>query len=470
MAKKYVLLFFLFIGTVFTAFAQSPALNGVYVGAELYTTPFQGMQINNIVIYFRNNGTFNNTLNQTDWRTKVSGAYTIKNNMVQLSFKNGDEGKKYKLAANGSLESTAGIKHTLHKVKKVTAIPAASYEKRTASTTGGLGTGMPAVGAFSSDFLYFDGKGNFSADRSSIVGVTGDAAGGAVGGKFGKNGKTSGTYKLGDGEITLTFGNGTVARHSFFYSPTNEEDLILLDGEFYFREDEKEKPVTGQQTARDTGTQTNTPAASGLPTPADLLTKLRGQYGGESIDKITTVREKASITGNMQVVVLTDIVNNRIRAEISQNGKLLLVKQLNGNDGWQWLKGTKKALSQDEKEELSISKYQGILGLHKKLNNYFLKGTVAASGADYIITFYQNKNKLAYLIGRDYNMKGNAYTVNTAAPNISIYKDLIKTKGITYPATTESSDGKTKITTTTTAIEFNPVLTDDDWKIPMLTN
>ncbi|MGF7038533.1 hypothetical protein [Mucilaginibacter lappiensis] len=51
-------------------------------------------------------------------------------------------------------------------------------------------------------------------------------------------------------------------------------------------------------------------------------------------------------------------------------------------------------------------------------------------------------------------------------PNISIYKGFTKTDGITYPATTESSDGKTRITTTTTSIEFNPVLTDNDWKTP----
>ena len=466
MTKNYFLLLCLFIATILTGQAQSLTLNAVYVGAELYTTPFQGMQINNIVIYFRNNGTFNNTLNQTDWKTKVSGTYTLTNNVVQLTFKNGDENKKYKLAANGNLESTAGIKHTLHKVKKVTAIPAASYEKRSASTSGGMGTGTPAVGVFSSDFLYFDGNGNFSADRSSIVGVTGNAAGGTVGGKFEKNGKAGGTYKLGDGEITLTFGNGTVAKHSFFYSPPNEEDLILLDGEFYFREDKKEKSVAAQQTPKDTKAQINIPAATGLPTPANLLTKLRAQYGGESIDKITTVKETATITGNMQVIVLTDIVNNRLRAELSQNGKLLLVKQLDGNNSWQWLRGAKKALSQDEKDELMVSLYQGILGLHKKLSESFLTGTVAASGDDYIITFYRNKNKLVYLVGSDYTLKGNAYNINASAPNISVYKDFAKINGITYPATTESSDGRTKITSTTTSIEFNPVLTDEVWKTP----
>ena len=43
---------------------------------------------------------------------------------------------------------------------------------------------------------------------------------------------------------------------------------------------------------------------------------------------------------------------------------------------------------------------------------------------------------------------------------------MVRLSEISNPATTESSDGKTKIITTTTAIEFNPVLTGDDWKTP----
>jgi hypothetical protein len=462
MAKKQFLLLCLFIVNVFAAHAQS--LNGVYVGAQLYNTPFNGMQIDNLVFYFRSDGTFNDALNQADWKTKATGSYTIKSGIIQLNFKNGDESKKYKLAANGNLESTAGIKHTLHKVKKVTAIPKGVYEKQSASTSGGTGT--PMIGAFSSNLLYIDGKGNFSTDRSNVVGVGGDAAGGTVGGKFENNSKTSGTYKLGDGEITLIFGNGTTSKQSFFYSPPNEEDLILLNGEFYFRDDKKEKPAIASKTTTGAKTQTNTIVKAGTPTPAILLTKLRAQYGGESIDKITTVKETANINGNMQMVAITDLANNRIRAEVRQNGKLLIVKQLDGNDGWQWINGSKKALSQDEKDELNLNLYQGILGLHKKLNNYFLNATVTPSGDDYIITFYKNKNKVIYLVGNDYNMKGNAYSINSASPNISVYKNFTKLNGVTYPAVTETSDGKNKLTSTTTAIEFNPILTADDWKTP----
>ena len=74
MKKSCLLLICLFISTVFTGSAQSQRLNGVYVGAQLYTTPFDGMQINNIVVYFRNDGTLTNELNKADWRTRVNGS------------------------------------------------------------------------------------------------------------------------------------------------------------------------------------------------------------------------------------------------------------------------------------------------------------------------------------------------------------------------------------------------------------
>ena len=86
---------------------------------------------------------------------------------------------------------------------------------------------------------------------------------------------------------------------------------------------------------------------------------------------------------------------------------------------------SKKSLSPDEKDELAISLYQGILGLHKKLNSYFLAGTVVASGSDYIITFYQNKHKLVYLIGNDYTMKGNAYTIKLPISEMKEVNELI---------------------------------------------
>ncbi|WP_205509966.1 hypothetical protein [Longitalea arenae] len=445
-----------------TAACMAPAqtLHDVYVGAQLYNTPFDGMQVNNIVIYFRKDGSFNDQLNTTNWRTAVTGSYVIKNNVVKLSFKNGQEPLTYQLAPNGNLLSMAGIKHTLHKVKKISSLTAATYEKRSGSSRGGMGTGLPTVGAFSSSSLYFDGKGNFAFNKSGIVGVGADDAAG----KYENETKTSGKYKLGDGEIIFTFKDGRVSRHSFFYSPPNEEDLILVDGEFYFRAE-----AAAAETAVAETIVAETASAErkhdGLPSAAELMSRLRSRYGGEHIDKITTLKETATITGNMEAVSITDVLNNKIRLEIRQGGQLLMVKQLEGDSGWQWIKGKRSPLLQRDREELQLSVYQGILGLHKKLNNYFMKGTVDRSGSDYMISFYKGDRKLVYLIGSDYSLKGNAYSV-TEAPNMSVYKNFNTSHGITYPSVTESSDGKNKLVVTTTAIEFNPVLSADSWKAP----
>ncbi len=191
----------LLITSAFIGKAQPQKLNDIYAGAQLYTTVYDGMQINNIAFYFRNDGTFNDKFNIADWKNNISGTYTIINNAIQLKFKDGRESVTYKLNDNGNLESTAGIKHTLHKLKKIASLPAASYQSKSASSRGGVGTGMPNVAAFSSGYLAFDGKGNFSFNRTGAVGLSGET----VGGKFDKNSTAAGTYQLGDGEITLTF-------------------------------------------------------------------------------------------------------------------------------------------------------------------------------------------------------------------------------------------------------------------------
>ncbi|WP_442591718.1 hypothetical protein ACSBL2_10875 [Pedobacter sp. AW31-3R] len=464
MKKNKTLLVCLLLLNAFLAAAQVQKLNGVYVGAQLYNTPFNGMQIDHLVFYFRNDGTFSDKLNIPNWKTNVSGRYTVQNNRVQ--FRSDNETKKYKLSSNGNLESTSGIKHTLHKVKNVINIPAAAYESKTASSSGGLGTGMPNVAAFSSDFLYFDGKGNFSSDRSGMVGIGGDVADGTIGGKVENNDKAKkGRYKLSPGEITLSFPNGNVVKQSFFYSPPNEEDLIVVNGEFYFRQEEGESAAN--QTAENTAKErTSLHATVGLPSAAQLLNKLRLAYGAENIDKITTIKETSAITGNLEAISLTDLANNRLRIEIRQNGKLMMVKQMEANAGWQWLNGITSPLSPRDQTEIELSLHQGVLGLHQKLNKHFLSGTVSLTkDEEYSLSFFIHKVKVVYLIDKAFKMKANGYVIN-AVPYFSVYRNFIEKNGIKYPSVTESSDGKSTITVTTTAIEFNPAFTAAQWTPP----
>ena len=464
MRTKFFLLICPFVLLFFWGCAQSSSLNGVYVGAELYTTPFNGMQVNHIAISFRSNGTLNDDLSSADWKTKTTGSYSVRNGEVELQFSDGREKRKYKLAANGRLESTSSIRYALRKVKPVTSLPAGSYERRSASSTGGMGTGSPNVGVFSSDYLTFDGKGNFSTDHSGIVGIGGDANGGTIGGRSSQTSAAAGTYKLAEGEIRLTYGNGTVKKHSFFYSPPGEEDLIVIDGAFYFREEGKnsgtERTETKQREIPDTGDSEEASASA-----ADLLGRLRTKYGGAGIDRIRTIREVATLTGGLEATFLMDVTDGKVRAEVRQNGKLVLVKQLTGNNGWQWMNGKKTTLGENEKTELKLALYQGIVGLHKSLNQYFRSGTVTRSGGDYTVSFSVDGKKVVYLIGSDLTLKGNGYSV-TGTPNFVVYRDFVQRDGIVYPMVSESSDGNNTIVSRTTSLQLNPVLTDASWQLP----
>ncbi|WP_143822328.1 hypothetical protein [Mucilaginibacter pedocola] len=468
--KKYLLMCLFVIGICFGE-AKAQKLDGVFGGAQLYTTPFNGMQISYFSVYFRADGTYTDNMKSRTWRTDVTGKYSISGGAVHFVYKKDNE--TYKINSSGNLESTQGIRHTLYKMKAITSIPAGAFERKSASSSGGIGTNMPYVGAFSSDFLFFDGKGNFSADRSSVVGVMGEVAtGGSIGGKFSNDKSTAGTYKLSPGEITLSFNNGKVDKHSLFYSPPAEQDMIVMDGDFYFRKDKdelvKERPnrsVKKSTGSSSTTTSNNSASSDAGVSAGELLTKLRATYGGAAIDKVNTVKETSTITGNMQATAITDIAARKFRLEIRQNGQLLMVKQAAGVDSWQWVKGAKSALSEKDKTDMELSLYQGVMGLHKNLNNYFSTATVAKSKGDNMVTFLVNGNKVIYLIDAGGNIKANAYSVGGAA-NYSVYRNFVAKGGITYPSVTESSDGKNKLTVTTNNIEFNPVLTADTWKTP----
>lgn len=454
---------------IFGASVRAESLEGVYAGAELYTTPFEGMQINYLTFYLRKDGSFTDKLDAADWRTARTGRYSLQGGTLQLTFADGREGKKFLLNRNGNLESTSGMKHTLHALQQVDQVPAGYYEMRSAAYRGGLGGNVPGVFSASSKGITFDGKSRFSLDGSSMVSVGGNTGTGSVAGKFGKNqAPTGGTYQLTNGEIVLNYNNGTVSRHSFFFSPANEEDLVLLGGSFYFRErGEKDSAgtTTNNGTAASVKNDRSPPPDSTLPTASALLDKLRERYGGPAIDKITTIKETAIIAPNLQVVTLVDLARQRVRVEIRQAGKLLLIKALENNAGWQWTNGATQPLSPMEALEVRLGFYQGTLGLHKKFQAAFRTGMVTKSGEDYAITFLVEGKKIVYLVDRQFALKASAYSV-TDQPMFSVYKEFIQTDGIGYPSITESSDGTTTLTSTTTSVVINPTLAEADWQKP----
>jgi len=439
---------------------KSQQLDAVYAGAELYNTPFNGMQIDYLVYDLKKDGSFNDKLGETDWRTHKSGTYKLSAGVLTLTFTDGRESKKYQLSTNGNLESTSGIKHTLHKLYPVDSIPAGYYQSKSAAFSGGIGNSVPGVFASSSKGIYFDGKGNFSLDGSGLVSVGGNS----VAGKFEKNqAPTGGTYRFKAKELVLSYNNGTSSAHSFFYSPPGKEDLILLGGNFYFREDASTMG-TGK-TANADKTSKTSEQLPGTPTASIILEKLRQSYGGSEIDKISTLKETVSINGGLEATTLTDIRNQRVRIEVRQAGKLLLVRMMDKGTGWQWQNGAAKALSPEDLMEMKLSFYQGILGLHHQLNSHFLNGVVKESEGDYMLSFLVDGKKVVYLTGKDFSLKANGYSV-TGEPNYTVYQQFTRQDGINYPTTATSSDGKNTVVVKTTSLTVNPSIDDASWAKP----
>src|ERR1700743_1261958 len=94
----------LIIGAIRPVYAQN-SLNGVYAGIEtaLPTVIGQGMERTDRVFLFRPDGSFNGNLRRTDWRTAVTGRYTISGRSVTLQFSTGGK-EMLTLQGNGDLQ------------------------------------------------------------------------------------------------------------------------------------------------------------------------------------------------------------------------------------------------------------------------------------------------------------------------------------------------------------------------------
>ena len=111
-----------------------------------------------------------------------------------------------------------------------------SFRKDSSSSLYGWSGGSDTVSVGVSGYYCFDGKGRFSSGGSSYATVTSGTAGGGIGGGSSKSRSDEGSYTLDQGELTLKYDDGTVVRHSFFYTSPLVKDnkaMAIIDGEVY---------------------------------------------------------------------------------------------------------------------------------------------------------------------------------------------------------------------------------------------
>jgi hypothetical protein len=428
---------------------QKGFTGGVYAGV-LFRPGINGMDSTTYTFYFRPDGTYAKEFDKPDWKSRVDGTYTLKGKTITLSEMEGGKPDTMEIDDDGSLDDGA---YSLFKLNFMNSAPAKRLENKSASSMGGGVTGMVYVGRFSNNVFKFDGKGNFSNDESGTTSIIGDS----IGGGASHDGKTFGTYTIKDSVLRLKYNDGTIVEKSFFYSETPEV-MALIDGYFYYEYDEKDDEKTKPQV-----TEKPIDAA---PDGRKILAAANTAQGGAKLDNLKTLRLKGNGMG-LDITILVDVANQRIRNEIWSGGKLAAVEQVQGNAGWQWANNQKTPLTAKRIKELKRGFKTGILGLQSNLIK-----TASIQSAE-IKEEGNVKTVIVEIDGEKYGMvfDANDYLVGEVSVSedgkeTTISKDFRKVDGIVFPFSSTATSELETVVINFTSVEVNPAFVENHWSVP----
>jgi hypothetical protein len=420
-----------------------------------------GMDREDLTLYLRPDKTFTQSVEKADWKTDVEGKWVIQGKDVVLNYNDGKrKPRTFTIVSPERLQSGGG--YILFKMVVANSIPKGIYEFKYASGSGGIGSNLPYVGVSGNRYIYFDGKGNFSQDASKVVAVIGDN----IGGGTNSNDNTAGTYTIKDGVLTLTTPDGKKAVSSIFtHKDDKGETMATINGDLYFEMTEEEitKKLKNKKTDTNTGSRSkkednnNTTAGSTATdvSASSMVDKMRATHGGNAIDQLKGVTVEGTLQG-LNLKAFTDYDREWTRLETRQNGQLIMVEQLEGNTGWQWLKGKKTTLPAQRVKELKAGFSAGLAGLRKSKLAELSGGTVKKEKSGYSLTYSSGGVEMALLSTDDFRVIGEAKKTTAGFQGIT-YEDFRNVSGVLLPFTEKHTDGKTTMTIKISKIEANKV-------------
>lgn len=443
---------------VTATYAQTRTLNGVYAGIRVTPAVVMGGGMNreDIVIYFRPDGTYTYDLHKPDWQTLTDGRYTINGKAITLTQANNKRTTNYKLDDDGDIDA-GGC--TLLKQHIDGSVPKGYYEFNKISSSGGGSSGMVYVGSSQNKGLYFDGAGNFSSKSASATVVSGEG----IGGGSSRDNTGKGTYTINKGVLTLKYDNGKTVVHSFFCRP-GDPVIAVVDGNLYFMEDEKKKATAAAKKRADKTTTTTAPATGEPADGKTLLLKANAVLGGTRLDQLKTMGFTATLQG-LQAQSFVDVAAKRVRLEVRQAGKLVQVEQLENGTGWQWKQGKTGALPAVRVSEMGAAFYGGLLGLRKQEIEAATLKEVKNSSAGYTIHTQREGKQYLYLL----NPQSQVLAVGDNAGqtvSTSVYSDWRTVQGVLLPFKEVSSAGNRKVTILYQQYELDVAYPASVWSKP----
>jgi hypothetical protein len=467
--RKLILLTSFLSFSYAAVFAQSK-LNTVYAGTEFWPSANGGMETFANAFYFRPDGTYCNELGKSDWKTRISGTYTLVGRKITMTSNTGKK-ESMTLDNDGSLSAQT---YNLFKFDMVNTIPANNYINQDGSSAGGNGT--PYAGTYSESNIAFDGRGVFSHSAFRTTMYNGNNAGGGGTRKDGGHGN----YSLRDGTLTLQYDNGKTVSKSFFFRNGNETVMALINGTIYYKSKERLNVPAGnsQQTPNTNRTNTSSPpparetptASIGKSTPVDgksVLQKANLVHGGKSLDQLKTFRVDAVVSG-INVVMIADVVQQKIRYEYYNGGKLGGIEQVEGNTGWQWINGKISSLSAEQLKTMQGVFSRGLFALRSQVikNTVIQKAQVdVESKLTSVLVTTNNNEQIGFVFDAENRLVGETNVTDGKKQNI-FSKDFKTVDGLLIGFTTNQTMGSQSLLIKYSSVSVNPVLNEKSWSKP----
>lgn len=196
-----------------------------------------------------------------------------------------------------------------------------------------------------------------------------------------------------------------------------------------------------------------------------LLLKANLAHGGHALDIIKTMRYSAVIMG-VKAISYTDIYNHKLRIELWENGQLVSVEQMDGNDGWRWHQGKKASMPSNRVEEMKSTFYSGLLGLRKPaLNQMQVLNMQKLKNNTYSVLCRLNGNDYIFAINSQNQLAAEA-NKTSGRTSVSALFDLRVVQGVMIPFKEVVTTGFKKLVIEYDDFEINPVFDDSNWAVP----
>jgi hypothetical protein len=445
-------------------------LNGAYAGSSVPVFfPGGGSSSSSYRYYFRPNGTYTTELGEPNWQTRIDGNYRIANGKVKIIPNTLDE-KPFEMDIEEEGASLVKGGNTLFKLNVMNSIPAVIVENSGGASSGGNGTGTTFVGVSFYGVYNFDGKGRFSNNSSSSSVISGANVGGGSSNESGGGG----TYTIKDSLLTLKYDNGKVVKKSFFYIEFSHGGTALIDGSLYYEPDKPERNTAENPPNEN---QNTNPNAANNPLPRNseiaqrglsILKKANYAHGGANLDNLETLRLIGKGSG-LDIVILVDVKNQRVRNEIRKKGVLVLAEQFDGTDNWQFADGKKTKLHEVREAEMQKIFKTGLFALQSQ----------SLAKIEFLTVEVNNQTNLKSLMllidGKKNGMIFDAD--NRLVAELSADDGILQTdyssdfkpvSGVLLPFKSKFVEGTKTIEVKYSSIEVNPSFNGKDWEIPNL--